>query len=487
MEMSLLGYIVIGLALTSLILKREYILYYFIFFMPFTASAVLNFRSITYGVQPSYFFGIILLATWGVEKLRIGWKICVPAANRLLLIFTGVAAASLVLPFVFQGRILVVLPEGGSAFLHFSRVNLTQFCYLTFITLIVVFLTDTFSSQKSFFLKAVKVFLYSGMFVILWGWIQFVIISCQWPYPAWIFNNSMSMCQLWDENWYKVPRICSVCAEPSMYAHFMMTYLPVLFFVSFSRLICPTRRSQWYFRFWFGLGMTQVLISTSTSAYLGSIVLFVFIFYTVWKSVDVSPSNVRRLLKNFLLIFLTSGILSFGYLGWALGMGGQTRITTEPRRDGIQQPLRMETEKIRDVFRQVISEKMKSVSGRTRVAQAKMGLQVIKRTFGFGAGWGSMRTSDLGTTVLSQTGILGFAVFLGWLVMLISRMCVIVRMLNRHWNEWLIAQGFLIGFLCSIVINFIAIPDVIFLYFAFCAAAITVIGVHPYIFLENKT
>lgn len=486
MEMTLLGYIVIGLALTSLILKREYILYYFIFFMPFTASAVLNFRSITYGIQPSYFFGIILLAAWGGEKLRTGRKICMPAANRLLLIFTGVAAASLVLPFVFHDRVLVVLPEGGNAFLHFSRVNLTQFCYLSFITLVVFYLTDTFSSKKGLFLKAVKVFLYSGMFVILWGWVQFVIISCQWSYPAWIFNNSLSMCQLWYENWYEVPRICSVCAEPSMYSHFMMTYLPVLFFASFSRLISPTQKTQWYFRLWFMLGMTQVLMSTSTSAYFGSVVLFIFVCYAAWKSVDVPRTNVRRFLKIFVLIFLTSGILSFGYLGWALGMRGPTWITTEQRGEGVQQPLRMETGKIRDVFKQVISEKMKTVSGRTRVAQAKMGLEVVKRTFGLGAGWGSIRTSDLGTTVLSQTGILGFAVFLGWLVLLISRTCAIVRMLNRHWDEWLIAQGLLIGFLCCIVINFIAIPDVIFLYFAFCAAALTAIGVHPHIFLEKN-
>lgn len=483
MEITLLGYIVIGLALASFILKRQYLLYYFIFFLPFTSSAVVNFKSITYGLQPSYFFGVILLAAWGARKIVFERKIYLPGVNRLLLIFTGVAAASLVLPFVFKGRVLVVLPEGGNAFLHFNRVNLTQFAYLLFIVFVIVYLTDTFYGKKDLLLKSLRVFLYSGMFVILWGWIQFAVISCRWPYPAWIFNNSLSMCQLWYENWYEVPRICSVCAEPSMYSHFMMIYLPVLFFASFSRLICPSPGNQWFLRAWFMLGMIQILVSTSTSAYVGSVILFTLIYITAWKSRQVFPGDLKRLLKIFIGMFLVSGILSFGYLGWALGMRGPTWMVAE-QHGGVGKPPGLETGKIKDVFKQVISEKIKTVSGQTRIAEAKMGLSVLKKTFGLGAGWGSMRTSDLGTTILSQTGIAGFGVFLGWLIWLAWRARATVRALSRHWDEWTIAQGLLIGFLCCAAINFIAIPDVIFLYFAFCAAVLTVVGVRPRIFFE---
>ncbi|MBE2935976.1 hypothetical protein HPJ99_12705 [Anoxybacillus flavithermus] len=61
MEITIMGYLLIPIGIFLLFLKKDYLLYFVVFFSGFTGSSVINFSSITFSLQPSYYFGMLYL------------------------------------------------------------------------------------------------------------------------------------------------------------------------------------------------------------------------------------------------------------------------------------------------------------------------------------------------------------------------------------------------------------------------------------------
>jgi len=69
MEITSIGYFILPLGLL-LSLNTKYVYYAFLFFVPFSASAVINIESITFGLQIPYYLAILwILKTLIVQTL----------------------------------------------------------------------------------------------------------------------------------------------------------------------------------------------------------------------------------------------------------------------------------------------------------------------------------------------------------------------------------------------------------------------------------
>jgi hypothetical protein len=462
MEITPAGYIVLGSLLFLLFTKPTNILYLYIFCLPFTATAILNVYP-NYGLQPGHLMGVILVILWILNFLIRHNTIIFSPINYPIFLFGIWAILSLTFPWIFEYQFQVLTQKGKITPLHFSRYNLTQLMFVLLFISLIIAQTDIFLRQPQFMQKALKVFVCSGMFVIIWGWIQFFMMYFALPYPAWLFNNSKSWIQRYTDTIGGIPRICSVFPESSMFSHFMAMYLPILFFMSFIHNQNSQRVTMTY-RFFFVLGLLEVILSTSTSgiaAFVLMTILLLFINRPRLKFQFLSiPVITRKYFSFVMAIACLLIVLSVSWLGFS---------------------------RTHDIFRNVVTQKLSSGSGEDRLYTSILGLRVFFSSFGLGAGWGSMRTTDLGTNLLCQTGIVGFGLFLFAFIGLIQKTYRDMLILKKRQTSFYpLNQGILIGFLACFGISFLSVPELNHPYMAFIWSIMVVVWTNPIIFDTGK-
>lgn len=275
MEITLIGIIVILSGFVFFISHRKYLLYAFVASVPFSAAAVVNIRPITFGLQPSYFFMILLItrrfmdASMKRSKIRGSKK----KENLCLMLFLLFTTLSLAMPILISGSELAHRPSssfGAPTFepVKLTRLNITQLLYILFVGL--SFFTMTSEITNFSILKTVlKIYIFTALFVSLWGVYQLANFQYGIPYFN-LFNNSISVSQGYDVVVAGVKKLSSVAPEPSLLSIYLLSILPLLLtFSLYKSSICRKRTVQ-------AIGVVTLfiaLLSTSTAMYLGLIIL----------------------------------------------------------------------------------------------------------------------------------------------------------------------------------------------------------------------
>ena len=217
-----------------------------IFFVPFTATSILNSGSgeTGSGIQPYMFFGLMLLIR---DFVNIIWrmKLSVPRSLRkamiLYALFIAVCGISLIMPIVINGKIVV--PSNGllSATLEPLVFNVGR--VKIFLGLVYGFLLTVCIARRNLtlgeFVRTAKIYLSSGVFVCLWGLVQLGLYFTNIPYPYMIFNNSASpnaggYAAVLDD--VAMRRVSSVALEPSTLAITLIGMISLLIIPVFSRV-----------------------------------------------------------------------------------------------------------------------------------------------------------------------------------------------------------------------------------------------------------
>ena len=412
--MTPIGWVLIplGIALYFFAPNRLYAL--MVFFLPFSATAVVNIGSgdSASGVQAPIFLG----ALWMAKELprfiaakgsQVRRNLCKPT-NQLRW-FVLVAVLSLIMPIWINGRIYIDDAEFAFGFsnsepLVFRLRNITQIFYLVYGVLLAILVAFRNSDLRQL-IRSIRIFLISAIFVSIWGFVQFFCSLLSLTYPAFIFNTSATgsaLGYLESLEDIGVARVSSVATEPSIFAGCMLIALVFALFAVTRKQ--PVISKGWD-RFAVAIIFGALLISTSTIAYVGLVVVLILYLFSLFSLGVVSRKHISILLA-------VSGVL------------GLTVLLFSPARD---------------IATSLVVGKGESYSGISRAYTVALAAQYFLQFPVLGLGWGSVTSHDLVFKLLSNTGILGFWAFSVFLISLFRRLwrsATTVGMGNPEWRLW---------------------------------------------------
>jgi O-antigen ligase len=394
-EITPIGRILLPLGAGFYLLAPQFLYPVMVFFLPFSATAVVNVGSAdsASGVQASMFFG----ALWMLRELpslgqylRLQHIAPLRAPVRRLGLFVLVVCLSLIMPLWINGHLVIEsseLGDSGSAPLQFSVRHITQTLYLVYGILLAI-LVAIRNSDSQELARSTKIFLISAVFVSLWAFLQFFCWTLNREYPAYIFNTSATESALGYTQELQdmgLKRISSVTTEPSMFAQCMLVAaMLALFTVVRARPLI----SRTWDRLAVGTIIGGLLISTSTTAYVG-LALTLFLYLLALKYLGV----LRR--RYVIALFLLAGMLLYAL--------------------AVYSPAR-------DMFESLVLNKGDTYSALARLNSVWLAWDYFLQYPLLGVGWGSVTSHDLIFKLLSNTGVVGLFVFLLFLWTALSRL-----------------------------------------------------------------
>ncbi len=363
--------------------------------------------------------------------------------------FLGIAVLSIAAIPWYGSGVHVVRPSGGLHNLTFTQENLTQLLYLVFVVLLIASIGIT-RLDPIHIRRAVRILLLSGVCVAAWGWMQLVMYAAGFPYPDFLFNSNASFAQLYGQQLEGIAlkRMSSVAPEPSMFGRFLLIPTVIsLLSLSLKSEVILKRKQALLLSLFFSV---TLVFTTSSTALIGLVCgLALVAVFMLTRHGDVGKS---RALGTRALLYLKTAMPFVLVL--LLGLFVIARWW-----------LRLSLEDVADVLNALILAKMQSTSGVARLAGSLYGLRLFAEHPLLGVGWGSNRTFDLLTTVLSTTGLAGLVAFVWMHVTLLRRS-------SRQWDQWRMAglqnlceptKALALALAVALVGKLLAEPDMIFL------------------------
>lgn len=442
MEITLLGYLLIPVSLVLLFVKREYLFYIFVFFSAFTAASVINVKSITFGLQPAFWLAMLWFISKGVSILKNGIKLNKIQARfvKAALIFAAIVILSTLMPVYFNkiGKLItVVSPDNKAVKLVYSKSNITQVLYVIFCLMVSIFTFIEIDSREKMN-KTLKTLFCGLVFSLVWGIMQFFVYYLGIRYPADLFNNSLSFLQYWGVVENGVKRVNSIAPEPSMYAFYLLNVIPILGAIFLYDIKLMDRRITAAI---FGLSMLVLLLTTSTTAYAVGFLYVVVV--NIGLFVSGFKSNKGRLIKFNLMVVLAI-LATFAIYTTVANISVNKTV---------------------NLSKKMTVDKGKTESGKLRTSGFKGSIQLFTESPILGVGYGSNRSMDLFTTLLSTTGVAGTAAAAYLMITAAAALARMRKAITGDKGASAVINGLSLSLLLAFACYAVSIPDIIFLYF----------------------
>ena len=384
MHVTWIGWLFLSLtpALLALGPRRVYLL--MVFFIPFSATAVVNAGTPEggSGIQPYIVLGTVWILLEALAALRRG-AVALPKGQgyplALLSGFALIGVASLAMPLIINGAVSIVSPEllsDESIPLRFTWRHITQGLYLVFAIIITTLIAVRNANQLCR-IQTLRVATIAAVFVSAWGWVQWLFYLLGVPYPAAVFNNSITKSALGYDKIIEqlgVTRISSVAVEPSIFAQYLLTVFPFLLLAVVWNQRVLSRRLDAIALLLVG---SALLISTSASAYIGLALTFALATYASYRCRTLRVRHLATIATCAVLVVLAYSV---------------------------SEPVRMWVSDL-------LLSKTASYSGAERVSSVIRAWGYFAQYPLLGVGWGSVTSHDLVVKLLANTGLLGLASF----------------------------------------------------------------------------
>jgi hypothetical protein len=423
MEITYLGLTLIPLGFIWLVFSERWLFLSAIFFVPFTASALVNFPS-GFWLSPVQFLGSLWLLRYIFIMLSFNIKMSV--TYWLMTAFFAVVVMSVAMPLLINGDIFIrgtiLLDATGP--LYFSSRNITLPMYVFFGLLFAAFLSFRNSNQGAL-QETLRVYVGSAIFVSVWGLFQFSCNLTGFEYPYFIFNNSANeVAQGYSQTivgqYEEFFRISSVASEPSVMAQFLVPVLPIAILALLLKKTILTT-------FWDFLAIILIvavlLVSTSSTAYFGLGLCFVM---TPLIALIFLGHAGMKVVGFFTLVII---IIILAYLS------SQTFV---------------------EFVNDFILNKLSSGSGIERLMTVEYAWSYFLEYPVFGIGWGSATSNDLVVNLLASFGVIGFGIFtllIGYVIIRLASAVVSSRRIHIFREAKLaevLSLAVLISFLLSL-------------------------------------
>ena len=405
MEITGTGYLIILLTLYAFTLNQSLLYKLTIFFIPFSATAVINVGAGDNGsaVPPYMFVGAFWILSLLIKKQTFVKARFVDkyelTAITLLLVFAFIASISIIMPQLIDGRETANQLGRLNDYkpVKFSSKNVTQLGYLLFG---VVFSIAIYIHNKDYvnYSATIKVYAWSIIFVICWGMLELFCFYTGITYPHLIFNNSISTSAggyggFVDESALK--RISSVAVEPSILVQNLIIIFPLL---GLHVLLKKNLFSRKIDIAYLVILMIFIIRTTSTT---GLVCLAVSVLLIEWYYLKFLSYKKKITVILFTVVMLPIAALIMYVL-------------------------------FTDIFEKVLFGKSDSYSALERLTSVSDAWQnFLKHPF-LGLGWGSVTSYDLIVKLLSNTGLLGFFAFSSYLIVLVRNQSKKFNSLNTN-------------------------------------------------------
>lgn len=360
-----------------------------------TSAAVVNLAS--FGVQPAYFMGLLLLGVAGVLALMRGGycldrAVLVRMAPLGLLLLSCLNAlfwATAVFwddVWVVSGRQMFNLSSAERY--SFRAENLNQFAYLILNMMLALLLADRLvrlpvqSLLKAAHAAVLGAFFVATLFVV-WDWLAH---SVGIYFPDAFLHSNAFYAAAHEQAFGDVARISGPFSEPSALAYAYGGFLAYA-----SGCYLADRRARSLLMMLAAVG--ALVVSTSTTAYallaLWVVAMLLALPLSRLIAGGVSPAGSSRLAVVAVVLLAVAGAVGF---------------------------VRTHQDDIQLIYERSIAGKTESSSFEDRTAADRMGYETFETTWGMGIGLGSHRPSTLPAALLSNVGLAGtlaFVVFIG--------------------------------------------------------------------------
>lgn len=424
---TLTGGVILLLSVLLWFTRKDPLIILFTFFIPFSATAIANINSLTFSITPYHLFGGLLIVTAGIAWLK-----------------RGVAEAQIDLgsPFFWMATFMVFLLVwlfAAAATRGVTMTVLLQTALLVMGLLVTWALARTFDKPETARL-VVTVYLASGVFVAVWGILQWICLNTGRPFPQDIFNNSISQGVNIDEVLknidFTVYRMSSVTLEPSYFTRFLVPALLVVL-ILLGDGVGPRRPLIACFVLFFA----AIVLSTSTIGYLGIAL--------------VGMAAVALYAQRLLPLLAVVGTIAVGVL-----LSVPHALTT---------------------VLSVTVDKSESGSYDYRLWTIEQGYDAFATAPFFGHGWGwyaggaVASIHDFLFKMLSSVGVIGLAIYLLFLATALFQSLAVLRALSAYRAERTLPpavaaeaaqlRALLLGFLVAFSLIFILDALATFSYF----------------------
>ena len=381
-----------------------------------------------------YFFGVLFVLRGVVDLfwLPLGWRM--PKQNNPLLYLLGfvliAVLGAFILPQIFYGT-LVYSPKISidDQFNNMTRLALESQHFNQSIQLLVnllIFVIIWFRIISPLaFIRAILFSLVFALGIALWQVISnatniYFPKELLYTVEGWSVGNEQLIGSF--------SRVNSTFLEPSVFA----TYLTGVFAFL---LIWWVKRPNWMLLGGVLLTLFAMLITTSTTAYLGLVGVLACILLGVGLLQLINGGGTSKSL--LVLMFTTVAVI---WIGLMVFVGSPD---------------------LRDLVNVVLLQKSDGDSFKVRMESDLQGFEILWNTYGLGVGLGSNRPSSFLTFLLSNVGVLGFLLFVLFLVTL-TRLALnnISRLNQDNMNNWAVAGAW--GLWATIVAKISAQPDLSF-------------------------
>jgi len=383
MAITPIGWVLLIMGPLLMIVRPRWLYIATIFFLPFTATAVINVGSglNASGVQASMYLGSLLILRWVVGFLRRG-AFPVPRTGRASLLWLGLfiaaVALSLIMPLWIDGRILIPSPHLGdltSEPLHLNSHNVTGVLYMVY-GYMLAYLIAVLNRKPAMLRLTLKTFMAGSAFAALWAILELACKASGIEYPAMIFNTStaLSASGYLQQISGGVFRLSSVSVEPSIFAQTLLValslYLPFVF-------SAPILFGKALDRLLFALVLVVLCLTTSSTAYVGIFIVVLLVF---------ALFSVRGILKPRHIALPLAGLCAAALLYAGVPV-------------------------VRQVLDATLFTKAADASAFERLMTISNSYEMFLKYPVLGIGWASITSHDLIVNILANAGLLGLLSF----------------------------------------------------------------------------
>jgi hypothetical protein len=396
------GLFLLPLGFLLLLAPVKYLYYITLFFIPFSATSVLNGKSGAALLAAQYLGSMLILRELCAAILTKGRPKLIKSYHDksffFMLVFGVVVTTSMAMPAIIDGKMSVStmkIPDFEEVPVSLTSKNIKNPLPVIF-GLLLAYVIAKRSATLHRLLSSICVYACSATFVSAWGGLESFCFYLNIPFPYFIFNSAIhdsvmafgTTSNIWG---FDFLRIESVTLEPSYFAQVLLLVVPCLIMAVTCNVHIISRIMD---RVMITVIVVGLLMSTSASAYIGlGIIALVYI-----------------------LIGHNSGVICVRYYvftGLVLALLGWLIYELVPL--------------VNNAVTQIIDDKASSSSAFERVNSIKTAWEYFLVYPLLGLGWGIVTSHDLVVHLLANSGVIGLASF----VMLIMYVCLRSRRLIR--------------------------------------------------------
>lgn len=310
------GIFAVLFTILSIIQNKKFsnLLAIWVFFIPFTATAWINFQySGDYkSISIAHFISLIIILLHfikfkKIQTINLKYFFILSTLNAFIVLSLFV---NILWPTEIHIYSAVYFMKDELLDIHITARNFFNFIYFIMGSTMFLILIERVQS-KDFFLKLLRIYIISTGFMSLWGIMQWILFYLNLEYPSYIFNTSLNVNALgYTGTFEDIKRISSFATEPSIMAQTIIVGLSLLLFTTQNKILL-FNTPMYYF-----LVISMIialLLSTSFLAYLSLLVLY-FIYIARHKYLMILSFVFGLLLLYLFMPLIELKLVSYSIL-----------------------------------------------------------------------------------------------------------------------------------------------------------------------------